>query len=268
VREFTIPVPMTKEKLRMWLLGDRKFAGLGGAVHPGVCGSRIDFPGASTPTRRKHNGDSNGTNYRQERASEIRIQVVTLGQELAKLREKLDIAQRSLAPLKSKRDALAEELADGKPHKSTVGAEIHAAIATANIPVEVLQKRVSEKEVALDSARDSLASLEREISIEANLAARIGEVKALAGKGAGIAARINEMLAQLEQELAALGEVRKGLAPFTFAGAESLELAGLARAAIHATGQEAFMDGSFLASERRLLREGWTVRGDISLTVQ
>jgi chromosome segregation ATPase len=174
-----------------------------------------------------------------------------------------------LTPLESKRDALAQELADGKPQqKSSVFAELHAAIATAKLPVEVLQKRISDKEAVLASTRDSLASLERDISIETQKAARIEEVKALAAKGAGITARINEMLAQFEQELAALSEVRKSLSPFTFAVAESPELAGMARAAIHATGQEAFMDGSFLAAERRLLREGWTVRGDISLTVQ
>ena len=205
---------------------------------------------------------------KRDQAIQLRAEAQALDQDVAKLREKLEIAQRALGALQDKRQKFTEDAAAGRDPKPGAIAAVNVAIDEAQIPFDGFTAAVRTKEGQLAQAREALAVLDREISIQANLAARIEEVKALAAKGAGITALINDMLAQIERELAALGEVRKSLSPFTFAGAESQELAGLARAAIHATGQEAFMDGSFLSAERRLLREGWTVRGDISLTVQ
>jgi chromosome segregation ATPase len=201
-------------------------------------------------------------------ANEIRAQIRTTGQELTELRSKLARASGALAILNDKKQKLTQDAAAGRDPKPGTVTALNVAIDEASIPFDGLTAAVRTKEAALNQTREALAALEYDISIQTQKAARVEEVKTLAAKGAGITARINEMLAQLEQELAALGEVRKGLTPFTFAAAESQELAGLARAAIHATGQEAFMDGSFLAAERRLLLEGWTVQGDISLTVQ
>jgi len=201
------------------------------------------------------------------RASELRAQVATLTKELAQSKEKLELAQRTLGSLQEKRHKFTEDAAAGKQPKPGAVAALTVEIAEAEIPVEGLTRAVGEKQATLAQVSDSLAGLEREISLEARKTDRIEEVNALAAKGAEISARINAKLAEiLEQDFPAFDEVRKSLRPFTF-DLESRELADLARSADHAMAG-AFMDGSFVAVERRLLRQGWTVKGDISLTIQ
>jgi hypothetical protein len=200
---------------------------------------------------------------KEARAVELRDEIQEIAGDLRQLHKKLADAAGALAVLETRRDELAQEIADGKHQKGAALATLHTDIATAKMPVEVLQKRVSEKESALAGVRDSLAGLEREISIEAQRAARIEEVRTLAAKGMRCAQGINTELGKIIVALAEYDELYRSFRQFM--GADP-ELTGIAREVL-AGMQNAWLDGSFLREERRLRREGYT-DGDLEFTVK
>jgi hypothetical protein len=197
-----------------------------------------------------------------------------LAQELSELRSKLANAAGSLAVLTEQKRVIADEIADGKPpHKPATLAALHAEIAAAELPVTALQRRVSEKEAALASTRDALATLDREIAIEAQQEARRARFDALEKQGRGVTAEVAEMLRVLvEEKLPALATVRDGLTEFINVGGQlnagPADSEGrAARALIHEL-EGQFWDGSVLTVERRLLRAGWQPSGSVELTLR
>jgi predicted nucleic acid-binding Zn-ribbon protein len=205
------------------------------------------------------------------RADHLRAESRTLNQELTELWRKLAEASGVLAVLEAKRDALAQEIADGRQQKPGVLAGLHADIATAKMPVEVLQKRVSQTQTALDQTRSALESLHREIALEAQRAARQARFEELEQQGRKIAARIGEHLrALLQEDLPAFDAVRDALLREFVGGRFGADVgpeANVTRALIHEL-EGSLRDGPFLCVERKLLRDGWRARGDIVLEVK
>ena len=159
--------------------------------------------------------------------------------------------------MQSERNALAIAAADGSPQKSR---GIHERIADLEMPVSVLQNRLLEKQSALNQARRTLETLEFEIANEARRAAREARFAELKQQGEQAAARINEKVRSLlTEDLPTLDDVRDSLLR-EFSGSPSRSLVRELTATLR--------DGSFLREKRRLLRDGWTVRGDIRLDVQ
>lgn len=192
-----------------------------------------------------------------EEAAKLRSQVGTLTKEVSEIEGRLQKAQASLSDVQSERNALAIAAADGSPQKSR---GIHERIADLEMPVSVLQNRLLEKQSALNQARRTLETLEFEIANEARRAAREARFAELKQQGEQAAARINEKVRSLlTEDLPTLDDVRDSLIR-EFSGSPSRSLVRELTATLR--------DGSFLREERRLLRDGWTVRGDIRLDVQ
>jgi predicted nucleic acid-binding Zn-ribbon protein len=191
------------------------------------------------------------------RASELRTQIITLGQEITNLRERLEQASRTLGQLQEKRQRFTEEAARGKQPKVSEVADLNAALDQAQLPVDGLTPLLSSKQAAVAGARDSLASLEREIFLEAQRAAQIEEVKGLAEKGMECAQGVNTELGKIIVALTVYDELRRSLGQFI---GPDPELTGIARGTLAAM-QGAWNDGSFLREERKLLREGYTPGG-------
>lgn len=207
---------------------------------------------------------------KSEQADQLREQAQALSKEVAQLTAKLAAGQQTLAALQDKRRELAEAAADGKPQKHT-SAEIHAQIAEATLPVEVLQNRLAEKRARLHAVRGELDQFNRDIAIEAQQAARRERFDALKKQGGEAAARITATLRVLvEKDLVELDGVRDALlnefVGGRFSDAINPEVTA-ARGVIHAL-EGAFFDGSRLGITRALLKQGWTERGDLKLTIE
>src|ERR1035438_2199331 len=100
---------------------------------------------------------------KRDQAIQLRAEVQTLGQDVAKLREKLEIAQRALGALQDKRQKFTEDAATGRdPQKGAIAA-LNVAIDEAQIPFDGLTAAVRTKEGQFAQTRDALATLEREI---------------------------------------------------------------------------------------------------------
>jgi DNA repair exonuclease SbcCD ATPase subunit len=211
---------------------------------------------------------------KSEQASRLRAKVSSFTTEIEQLQQKLETARRELDRYQSKRDELAEAIADGKPQRST-SAELHAKIVKAQLPVEALQKRLAEKQSALDHTRTALETLNHEIALEERLAARQARFDALAKQGGYVAMRIAEKLrALLEEDLPAFDAVRDALTRefINVNGQLNAEIAGspeasLARAVMHEL-EASFQDGPYLKIERQLLRQGWEPRGDLVFQIK
>jgi chromosome segregation ATPase len=206
---------------------------------------------------------------KSERASELRTEVQSLTGELQQLRKKLAETAGNLALLEDRRRVMAEEIADGKPQKSS-SAEIHAKIDEAQLPVGVLQKRVNEKQVALDTVRANLETLNREIAIEAQAAARRARFQELEKEINEAAVLIGENIrALVEDDLPRFDAARDALTT-EFVG-QFAEVTGpegrAARELIHRL-EAGWRDGSFLRTSRKLLRAGWQERGDIVFEIK
>jgi chromosome segregation ATPase len=205
------------------------------------------------------------------RASQLRSEAHALTGEIQQLKKKLAEASGALAVLETKRDELAQEIADGKSQKPGALAALHADIATARMPVEVLQKRVSQTQTALDQTRSALESLDREIALDAQRAARQARFDELGQQGRKIATRIGEHLrALLQEDLPAFDAVRDALLHEFVGGRFGADVgpeANVARALIHDF-EGSLRDGPFLRIERKLLREGWQPRGDLVFEIK
>lgn len=202
-----------------------------------------------------------------EQALQLRAESQSLGKEVSELQLRLETAERARESLQEKRRRLAEA---GKPG----GVELHAAIADAEAQLEVLRGRLTRKRRALDAARGEVDSLDWEIEREARLAARKARIEDLESQGIAVCSRIAEKIrALIEEDLPAFDAVRDLLAQEfihrdgVFNAADNDVEANAARALIHKL-ERHWMDGSFLATERTLLRGGWQVRGDVVLEIK
>jgi chromosome segregation ATPase len=210
---------------------------------------------------------------KSEQANRLRTESAALTKELAQAKEKLEISQHALAALQDKRRKLTEDVARGQQLKTGVIAALHAEIAEAQIPSEGLTALVNEKQARLDQVRSTLQTLESELAHEAQQAARQSRFASLRAQGGEVSARIAEKLRGLiEDDLPALDQVRDSLtSEFVNTGRLNAQMIDpevtAARQFIrHLEGH--FFDGSFLRAERALLRQGWTVRGDIELRIK
>jgi hypothetical protein len=205
----------------------------------------------------------------------LRTQAAALDKEIVQLTSKLATAQAALDRLESRRRELAEAAADGKPQAST--ADLHAKIADAKMPIEVLQNRLSEKQAARNQVGATLDVLEREIQAEKYEASRRAHVDALTKKAPEVAAEITAALSALiTTKLSAYDAIRRQLGDIVNAGilpnlqpAPGLdgELAAQARIALAAMQSELF-DGAVLRAERKLLREGYEPLPDPELVIR
>ena len=213
---------------------------------------------------------------KRARASQLRSEALTINDELTQASRKLETARRALGSLESKRLKFTEAAADGNPPKPADVATLNTEISTAQISVDGLTTVLNGKQAALDTIRANQETLGREIAIEENQEARRARFEELAKQGHGLVAVINEKIrALIEDDLPALDLVRDSLANefVNVGGRFNMEQndpeVSRARGLLHQLGQMAFMDGSFLAVERRLLRSGeWTERGDIQLPIK
>jgi len=202
---------------------------------------------------------------KQQETESLRTTIRTSSEELRQLRQKLAVASSALATLQEKRHQFAEAAADGKPESSVKVAALHNSIAEAELPVGIMQQRVTQKEGEIERTRAELETLNRAISVEAQQAARRARFDALAKQGREITAQISAGLrALLETDLPALETVRETLTR-EFAGNPG-EFSVGARELIAGFHQQ-LQDGPFLRHERKLLREGWTACG-LELTLR
>jgi len=208
---------------------------------------------------------------KNDQADQLRGQVRTLTAELTKIRADLAIAAGSLAVLQEKKRVMAEEIADGKTHKPTVIASLHADIEAAELPVSALQRRVTERDGQLAQTRDALATLDREIAIEANQAARRARYQELEKEITDAASVICEDVRLLIEEHLVRFDTARDALTREFIG-QFTQITGpegrAARELIHRV-MQSWMDGSRLAVTRRLLRASpeWKERGDITIEI-
>jgi hypothetical protein len=205
---------------------------------------------------------------KNDQATQLREQSRRLAAELVDLRAKFAHASGALTVLEEKRRVIAEEIADGKAQKSG-SADIHAKIADAKLPVEVLQKRVSEKESALNQTRSALETIEYELKIQAQQVARKARFDMLATDLEEAAARIGGILhALVAVDLPAFDGARQALTAefISQPGADPANAEGReARELIHRV-EAGFRDGSYLKVERELLRAGFVDAGETGLS--
>ncbi len=209
---------------------------------------------------------------KSEQATQLRASVQVFTREIQQLEKQLAEKSGVIAQLEEKKRVLAEAAANGKQSKPGAIATIHAEIAEAQAPVEVLQKRLSEKQGALDTAQTALESLDREIVAEARQAAfqaRFSELKQeLTVSAAVICEKVRSLV---EEDLPRFDFARDAMTREIVGGqfAEMTTAEGHeARALIHAS-MQSWMDGSRLAVTRRLLQEQpeWKERGDIEIII-
>lgn len=194
-----------------------------------------------------------------EEARRLRAVIAAGSKELSELKEKLARANGVLASLESQRERFANDAADGRPHPFAKVAALHSDIDEAALPVGSLQQRVTQKEGELDGLRDTLATLDREISIEAQQAARRASYEALEREGRAAVARGAEKLAALlETDLPEIQTVRETLAREFMSHPD--EFSAGARELLAEFDRE-LTDGPYMRHERKLLRDGWTARG-------
>jgi hypothetical protein len=210
-----------------------------------------------------------------EQAEQLRGQVRTLTLELTELRSKLAHASGALAILNDKKQKFTEDATLGQTPKPGAIAALNVQIDEVEIPFNGFSAAVRTKEAALNQTRESLVTLDREIAIEAQQEARRARFDALGKQGHEVTARIAEKIrALVEDDLPALDQVRDSLTR-DFVNVGGILNAGpvgpeaqAARALLHELGQCTFMDGGFLAVERRLLRAGWQPSGSVELTLR
>ena len=208
---------------------------------------------------------------KRARASQLRSETTTLNDELTQASRKLDTARRALGALESKRVKFTEAAAAGNPPKPADVAALNTEISTAQISVDGLAAAVSGKQTALDAIRAQLETLGREIALEDQQEARRARFDALTKQATEAADRISEKLRSLiEEDLVAFDHARDLLVT-EFIGGQYSTATGPevtdARAVINKLKGQ-FFNGPFLAVTRRLLRAGWTERGDLAFEIK
>lgn len=206
------------------------------------------------------------------RATQLRSEAAALTREVTELKEKLEIAQRTLGVLQEKRQKFTEDAGRGRTLKPGEIAALNVAIDEAMIPVEGLTNAVKSKEAALDTVRDSLATLDYELGIESQRGARQARFDALEKQGIEAAARIAEKLrALIQDDLPTFDVVRTALNT-EFVDAGGMLNGGMltgeaipARELIHSL-EAGFRDGSYLKVEREMLRAGFIDAGETGLS--
>ncbi len=210
------------------------------------------------------------------RATQLREQSRALNQELNDLRAKLAHASGALAILNDKRQKFVTNAAAGRDPKPGAVAALNVALDEAQIPFDGLTAAVRAKEGQLAQTKSALETLNREIAIEEQQAARSARYQELEKEGRDIAERISVKLrALIEDDLPAFDRVRDSLV------AEFINVGGVLN--VGAVGPEAqralsllgelkgqFFDGPYLAVERRLRRANpsWQERGDLVFEIK
>lgn len=210
---------------------------------------------------------------KNQEAIRLRAEVQTLTGEVQQLRKQLAEKSGTLAVLTEKRRVLAEEIADGKPHKPATLAALHDDIAAAELPVSALQRRTTEKEGQLTQTKSVLEALDREIAAEARAAAyqaRFSELKTeLIASGAVIGEALRRFI---EEELPRFDAARDALTLEIVGGryAEQTTPEGREARELIRSVMESWRSPDGLAIRRKLLRADrpWTPRGDIRLELE
>lgn len=197
-----------------------------------------------------------------EQAAQLRAEVQALEKELTKSRANLARAQEALGHLAGKRKKLEEDSARGVLPKAGVVASLLAETAEAQLPVDGLTPLVAEQQAKLTAVRDTLAVVQRELSIAAQREALQARFDALTKQGGEVVPRIRGAIRNLLELLADYDEVRDGLR-MEFGDTDKVDAA---RELLKTFGEQLW-DRSVPRVESEMLKEGWKARGDLQFTI-
>jgi len=196
------------------------------------------------------------------RAAQLRTDAQTLEKDISTLTIRLSSFGGRLRELEETRRSYGEAAAAGHPPKASALASLEQEISAARLPVDSLQKQLTEKQSALASTREELQPLDRAIAAEEENSSRIARFQHLEQSLREVRDRIDSKLSSLIEEdlpmFDGLSETiaREYIGKFTTNGKEITPEGPSARELLSSC-TASFFDNAVLAAERRLLRKGW-----------
>jgi hypothetical protein len=201
----------------------------------------------------------------------VQEEVAALESEIATLKERLATEERALAALGRERAALAESIALDKAPPAKAG-ELARRILETEMRAEGLRTAIT----ARLAHHAELYPILREQQAAAAHAAALAELEAQMKRAKEVTAHIQERLRQLvADDLVAYDQVRDELQKVENrnrlpngdpVGGRAGELAAKARAAL--ADMQLLGNNPLTHTDSELLKQGWTVRGDLELMIR
>lgn len=197
-----------------------------------------------------------------EQAAQLRAEAAALDKEISQLKAKLEHARRRSGELQDKRKAMEQEAARGQQPKPGAVATLLTELAEAQLPVDGLTPVVAEQQAKLTAVRETLAILDRALSIEAQQQALQRRFDSLKKKGGEVVPQISASIRRLLELLAEWDQIRDALR-LEFSDSDKTDAA---RELLRAYGEQLW-DRSAPRVESEMLKEGFVIRGDLQFMV-